>query len=105
MPSPRKILSFFIQYLICCGAAYDNNDETLDENSHPQNGANISSTSYLGFILLEQWGENSAKNEPKYSEENGKPKSPKPHRMYFPKFQPNMEVIPESQLELLQLLN
>ncbi len=70
MPSPRKILPFFIQYLLCCSAC-DNNDETLDENSHSPNGANISSTSYLGFILLEQWEQNSAENEPKYSEENG----------------------------------
>ncbi len=105
MPSPWKIVSLLLRYLLCCGLT-SNSDQALDET---QNGSMIYSASYLGLVLLEQWenkdGEDNEKNEENYLEENAKPKSPKPARMVFPKFQPNMDAIPESQLELLKLLN
>ncbi len=101
----RRLLSLFLRRLLCWGVN-DDSEEGMDGN---YDRASICSSSLLGFIQLERWershGDCDSDNGGRWCEANEMARSPKGPRVCFAKFQPNLDIIIESCLELLELLN
>ncbi len=101
----RRILSFLVRCFLCCRVS-DDCDEATDQY---YSESDISPSSYVGLVLLGQWerknGDCGSDNGESCNKANERPKSPKGPTICFSKFEPNLEIIPESRLELLEVLN